>query len=143
MRRRIRSVALTAGRMPSSLKCWRFRGLLTRAMIRSQRYFSFATWQIEDVVLVVAGDGDHEVGALDARALEHPQLGAVAVLDGVLELLLDAQVARAVALDERDLVALGDQLAREVEADLAAADDEDVHLRDGRSEDACSNISIA
>ena len=43
----------------------------------------------QDVVLVVAGDGDHEVGALDAGALEHPQLGAVAVLDRVLELLLD------------------------------------------------------
>ena len=27
-------------------------------------------------------------------ALEHPQLGRVAVLDGVLELLLDRQVAR-------------------------------------------------
>ena len=49
----------------------------------------------EDVVLVVAGHGDHQVGALDARALEHPQLGAVAVLDAVLELLLDHRVARA------------------------------------------------
>ena len=47
----------------------------------------------EDVVLVVAGDGDHEVGALDAGALEHPQLGRVAVLDGVLELLLVGEVA--------------------------------------------------
>src|SRR3954467_6751461 len=44
--RRIRSVALTAGWMPSSSKYCRFRGLLTRAMIRSQRYFSFASWQI-------------------------------------------------------------------------------------------------
>ena len=78
----------------------------------------------------------------DARPLEDPQLGAVAVLDGVLELLLDAQVAAAVALDERDLVALGDELAREVEADLAAADDEDVHLG-GSPEDAFSNCSIA
>src|SRR4051794_35670371 len=32
--------------MPSSSKYWRLRGLLTRAMIRSQRYFSFASWQI-------------------------------------------------------------------------------------------------
>ena len=53
----------------------------------------------QHVVLVVAGDGDHEVGALDAGALEHPQLGGVAVLDGVLELLLDRQVAAAVVLD--------------------------------------------
>src|SRR3954454_10361835 len=42
----MRSVALTAGWIPSSLKWSRFRGLLTRAMIRSQRYFSLATWQI-------------------------------------------------------------------------------------------------
>ena len=55
----------------------------------------------QQVVLVVAGDRDHEVGALDARALEHPQLGGVAVLDGVLELLLDGQVAAAVLLDAR------------------------------------------
>ena len=47
----------------------------------------------EHVVLVVAGDRDHEVGALDPGALEHPQLGGVAVLRGVLELLLDRQVA--------------------------------------------------
>ena len=53
----------------------------------------------EHVVLVVAGDGDHHVGALDAGALEHPQLGRVAVLDGVLELLLDDQVAAPVVLD--------------------------------------------
>ena len=48
----------------------------------------------EHVVLVVAGHRDHEVGALDAGALEHPQLGRVAVLRGVLELLLDREVAR-------------------------------------------------
>ena len=81
----------------------------------------------EDVVLVVAGDGHDEVGALDAGALEHPQLGAVAVLDGVLELLLDAQVGAAVVLDERDLLPVADELAGEVEPDLAAADDDDVH----------------
>ena len=47
----------------------------------------------EEVVLVVAGDGDRQVGAVDARALEDPELGRVAVLDGVLELLLDGEVA--------------------------------------------------
>ena len=80
----------------------------------------------QEVVLVVAGDRDHEVGALDARALEHPQLGGVAVLDGVLELLLDGQVAAAVLLDAGDLVPLLQQLAREVPADLAGAGDDDV-----------------
>ena len=81
----------------------------------------------QDVVLVVAGDGDHEVGALDPGALQHPQLGAVAVLDAVLELLLDDRVAVLVGLDDRHLVPLLDQLPREVPADLAGADDQDVH----------------
>ena len=49
----------------------------------------------EDVVLVVAGHRDHHVGALDAGPLEHPELGAVAVLRAVLELLLDGRVATA------------------------------------------------
>src|SRR5919198_1299150 len=57
----------------------------------------------EEVVLVIAGHRDGQVGAVDARALEHPQLGRVAVLDGVLELLLDGQIARALALDHRHL----------------------------------------
>jgi hypothetical protein len=85
----------------------------------------------QQVVLVVARDRDDEVGALDARALEHPQLGRVAVLHGVLELLLDDQVAAALLLDQRDLVALLDELAGEVPADLAAAADDDVQPRRG------------
>ena len=81
----------------------------------------------QHVVLVVARDGDDHVGAHDAGALQHPQLGCVAVLDRVLELLLDRQVAVAVGLDQRDLVALADQLAGEVPAHLAGAGDDDVH----------------
>src|SRR4051812_4154051 len=83
----------------------------------------------EQVVLVVAGHRDHQVGALDARALQDPQLRAVAVLHRVLELLLDDEVPPAVGLDERDLLALLDELAGEVPADLAASDDQDVHQR--------------
>ena len=73
--------------------------MLTRAMIRSHEVLLLGDLADEHVVLVVAGDRDHEVGALDAGALEDPQLGRVAVLDGVLELLLDDQVAAAVVLD--------------------------------------------
>src|SRR5207244_13601315 len=82
-----------------------------------------------EVGLDGAGDRDHESGALDPRALEDPHLGGVAVLDGVLELLLDAQVALAVALHERDLVILGHELAGQVPADLPAAGDQHVHVR--------------
>ena len=83
----------------------------------------------QHVVLVVAGHRDHHVGALDPGPLEHPQLGRVAVLDVVLELLLDGQVAVAVVLDQRHLVLLLEQLPREVPADLSCADDDDVHVR--------------
>jgi hypothetical protein len=48
---------------------------------------------------------------LDARTLEHPELGGVAVLNGVLELFLDGLVAAMVGLDQRDLSVLGDQLS--------------------------------
>ena len=59
----------------------------------------------DDVVLVVAGDGDDEPGTADAAALEHVQLGRVAVLHDVLELLLERVVAIRSLLDHRDLVA--------------------------------------
>src|SRR5680860_1000138 len=44
--RRIRSVADTAGLIPSSSKCWRLRGLLQRATTLSTPYFSPAIWQM-------------------------------------------------------------------------------------------------
>src|SRR5947209_10292168 len=98
----------------------------------------------EHVVLVVARHRDHQVGPLDPGPLEHPQLGRVAVLHGVLELLLDDQVAAPVALDERDLLALVDELAREVPAHLAAADDQDVHQAESSERSSARrNMSIA
>ena len=81
----------------------------------------------DDVVLVVARDRDDQLGALDAAALEHHQLGRVAVLRDVLELLLEQPVAVGALLDDRDLVPHLQQLVREVAPDLAAAGDEDVH----------------
>src|SRR4051794_33970887 len=97
----------------------------------------------EEVVLVVARDRDHEVGALDPRALEHPQLGGVAVLDRVLELLLDGQVAAAVLLDHRHLVALVDELASEVPADLAGAGHDHVQAGHQLPNAAVVSCSIA
>ena len=47
----------------------------------------------DDVVLVVAGHGHDQLGTLDAAALEHHQLGRVAVLGDVLELLLEQAIA--------------------------------------------------
>ena len=127
IRRRIRSVAETNGLMPSSSKCCRLRGLLTRAMIRSTQVLLLRDLADQHVVLVVAGHRDHHVRALDAGPLQHPQLRGVAVLDVVLELLLDGQEAVAVVLDQGHLVALVEQLAGQVPADLAGPDDDDVH----------------
>src|SRR5450756_2605732 len=82
----------------------------------------------DDVVLVVAGDGDDHVGATDAGLLEDPDLGAVAEHEGVFaEQVGDEVVARLALLDEGDLVAKLHELSRGVQADLAAADDEHEH----------------
>ena len=104
----------------------------------------------QHVVLVVAGHRDHHVGALDPGPLQHPELGGVAVEDVVLELLLDGQVAAAVALDHRHLVLLFEQLAGQVPADLSGSDDDDVHQAPvlgaagaPASRTAVSSISIA
>ena len=81
----------------------------------------------DDVVLVVSGDGDDHVGALDTCALEHPEFGAVAEVHDVFELRLKDRVATSVVLDQRDLVALGHQLTREVQSDFSATGDDHVH----------------
>ena len=59
----------------------------------------------DDVVLVVAGDRDHEIGRpRDPGPLEDEELGRVAELRAVLELLLQALPAVAPLLDQRHLV---------------------------------------
>ena len=82
----------------------------------------------DDVVLVVAGDRDDDVGRpLDAGALEHEQLGRVAAMHLVLELGLERVEPGGPLLDQRHLVAVADQRPRKVRADLAAACDQEVH----------------
>ena len=120
-------MAETAGWMPSSLKCSWLRGVVDAGDDAVAEVLLLGHLADEHVVLVVAGDRDHEVGTLDAGALEHPQLGGVAVLGGVLELLLDREVAGAGGLDQRHLLVLGDQLTGEVAPDLPCADDDRVH----------------
>ena len=141
-------MAETDGFTPSRSKWGRLRGLLTRAMICFDLVLLFGDLADQHVVLVVAGDRDHHVGPLDPGPLQHPELGGVAVGDVVLELLLDGQVAAAVALDHRHLVVLFEQLAGQVPADLPRSDDDDVHaqttlLRWAPSRTALSSMSIA
>ena len=64
-----------------------------------------------EVVLVVAGQGEHEIGRpLDARLLEDEELGRVALHRLVLELGLEPLVAVAILLDDRRLVAVAQQV---------------------------------
>ena len=62
----------------------------------------------DDVVLVVAGHRDDDVGRPgDAGRLEHVELGAVAVDDAVAELVLEEVERARSLLDDDDLVARG------------------------------------
>ena len=82
----------------------------------------------DEVVLVVAGDGEHEVGRPgDPGALEDGDLRRVAEHRGMAELRLELGEAVAPLLDDRDLALHLDERARDVRADLAAAGDDHVH----------------
>ena len=64
---------------------------------------------------------------LDPGALEHEELGRVAVDDDVLELVLEPLEPVTALLDQCHLVTGAQQAPREVGADLSAACDQDVH----------------
>ena len=79
-----------------------------------------------DVGLVVAGRGDHHVEVLEVDRLEQGQLAGVAEApvrggDGV-----DVDVV-GVAFEQRDLVAVLDELPRDGSADGAGSGDRDFH----------------
>ena len=84
----------------------------------------------DEVVLVVAGDGEDEVRRpRDARPLEHEELSGIAEQRARPELFLERLEPRTALLDERHLVAHVEERARDVGADLAAAGDDHVHRR--------------
>src|SRR5262245_16345694 len=106
----------------------------------------------QHVVLVVAGHRDHQVGARDPGALQNPELRRIPVLDVVLELLLDGQVAVPVVLDHGHLVSLVEQLPGQVPPHLPGPGDDDVfplshrsagYLVPAASRTSASSISIA
>jgi hypothetical protein len=82
----------------------------------------------DDVVLVVAGDRDDDVRRpAEAGPLEDEDLGRVAVDRAVLELLLEALVARLLLLDEDELVAEREQRPGDADPDLPSSHDDDEH----------------
>ena len=74
----------------------------------------------DEVVLVVAGDRGHDGGPVGAGLGEVRALAAVAVDDDGAQLVADALGGPGVLLHEHELVALGQELLGEVEADVAA-----------------------
>ncbi len=76
---------------------------------------------------VVAGDGGHHVGAAHAGLRLVSALAAVVGDDDAAQLVGDLARAGRVLLDDDDLVPGGEQLLGQVVADVAAADDHDVH----------------
>ena len=81
----------------------------------------------DQVVLVVAGDSDHEVGPRHARHGEPAAFGGVVGEDGGAQLILQVLRLAAVLFEEDDLMTLGRQVVRERGAHLAAAGDDDEH----------------
>ena len=80
----------TVGEMPSRSKYGWLRGSLMRAITLRDAVLLARELADDDVVLVVAGRRDEQVGrALDAGALEHEELGRVAADHLVLELGLE------------------------------------------------------
>ena len=81
----------------------------------------------DDVVLVVARHGNHQVGPINARIDQPAALGRVVRNDGVANLVLQGPSLQGVALHDDDLVAPGQQVAGQLAANLAAAGDDDEH----------------
>ena len=120
-------VGLMSSSTPRCLNSASFLGLFTRAIVRGTSKWCLAIWQIDEVVLVVAGDRGHDVGPVRAGLAEVLALAAVVGDDDRADLVGDLLRARLVLLQEHDLMAGLDELLGQVIADLAAADDEHEH----------------
>ena len=82
----------------------------------------------DEVVLVVPRHREDEVGwPLDPGSLEDEELGRIAALDDVLELLLERGEPVAALLDQRHLVTRPQEQTREVRPHFPASGNEDVH----------------
>ena len=81
----------------------------------------------DQVVLVVAGDRRHDVGARHAGLRLVAPFAAVVGDHDAAQLVGDRPGAARVLLDHDDLVARGEQLLGQVVADVSAADDDHVH----------------
>ncbi len=82
----------------------------------------------DEVVGVVAGDRGHDRGTVGAGLGKVRALAAVAVDDHRAQLVADTLRSSRVLLHEHDLVAFGQQLLGQVEADAASTYDDHEHV---------------
>ncbi len=104
-----------------------FFGLLTRAMQRALRLL-LGDQADDEIVFVVAGVGHDDVGASESGGFEDDRIAAVADHRHVaVEQRRHHLGLAGLLLDDDDFVVLRQQPARQIRADLAAADDDDEH----------------
>ena len=79
------------------------------------------------VVLVLAGDGNHRICLGGIGAGQRLDGGAVRIDGGDVQLVREILTGLFVFFDDKRLVAMLDEGLAEIEADLAAADHNDIH----------------
>src|SRR5690606_21709864 len=81
-----------------------------------------------EIILVMAGGGDHYVGACCPGLFENGGLRGVAAQDDATQLIGDGLRFSLVLLDDEHLVALVDQRLCQVESDLSSTSYYNVHF---------------
>src|SRR5450759_4879801 len=84
--------------------------------------------QGDEIVLVVGGDGDDRVSALDTRLRKELHLASISSHDDAPELSLQPVGPPRLSFDEGHLVSALEKIPRHVIADRATADNDHIHL---------------
>src|SRR4051794_32736318 len=82
----------------------------------------------DEVVFIFARDGDDDIGAGGAGALENGRFRSIAVNGDTAQLLVEVIDFEGITLDQEDFIAFAEQGFGEVEADFTATYDDDVHV---------------
>ena len=120
-------VWLTVYITPRRRKISSFFGLLIRAITFGTLKSVLPQLRDDEIVLIVTRRGDQDIRAGDARFFKDRDLTPIAVQNDRAEPLAPCLDFRSVSLDQQDLVSLGHERLRQVIADLAAANDHDIH----------------
>src|SRR5581483_11184605 len=93
------------------------------------RHFELVFCHLADheIVLVMTGDGDHHIGTFNSGRAERCSLRAVALKRGSVEDVDYVFGLGGLFLDNQDFLTLAEKRFGEIVADLAGANDDDVH----------------